>query len=136
MSIIGIDHYGVLVRDIEHHYNEHFSHLLSNGYGEIFVDPLQEAKVAFVALEGGRIELVQPTNPDSRMAKELKKRAGIWHHVCLTTDDLELQLAQCKSNGQFVISEPKPAVAFQGRRIAFVMGRDQLLWELLESSSV
>lgn len=125
-------HTGVVVRDIELHYQKYMQHFLPGGLGEIYFDSLQEAKVTFLVFGDSRIELVEPTNPKSPMSRLLEKKPATYHHICLLTDDIDRQLDECREVGQFVVSPPKPAVAFGGKNIAFVMGRDGLLWELLQ----
>ena len=45
---------------------------------------------------------------------------------------LEEQMAEMKSRRALIVSRPKPAVAFQGRRIAWMLTAEKLLIELLE----
>jgi methylmalonyl-CoA/ethylmalonyl-CoA epimerase len=47
-------------------------------------------------------------------------------------DDLEGQMSAMKSRGALIMRRPKPAVAFEGRRIAWMLTREKLLVELLE----
>lgn len=132
MTIGKINHFGVIVPDIEEHYKKYMSHLMPNGLSNRTHDPLQGVNVAFLEFSEGVIELVEPTDSSSPISKILEKKPAMFHHVCLESDALEEDIEVCRDNGQFVISSPKPAVAFGGRQIAFVMGRDGLLWELLE----
>jgi methylmalonyl-CoA/ethylmalonyl-CoA epimerase len=99
-----------------------------------FIDPLQEAKVIF--LSGGQssepaIELVEPTSETSPVAAFLKRGGGM-HHVCYVTKDLDRELVRLRTQGALLVRRASPAVAFQGRRIAWVYTRQRLLVELLE----
>jgi methylmalonyl-CoA/ethylmalonyl-CoA epimerase len=60
------------------------------------------------------------------------KRGGGLHHLCYEIDDLEDQLALSRAQGGLVVRQPLPAVAFEGRRIAWVYTRNKLLVEYLE----
>jgi methylmalonyl-CoA/ethylmalonyl-CoA epimerase len=60
------------------------------------------------------------------------KRGGGLHHLCYEVEDLEKQLEIARSMGMLVTRPPRPAVAFGGRRIAFVYTKHLLLLELLE----
>jgi methylmalonyl-CoA/ethylmalonyl-CoA epimerase len=102
--------------------------------GEIIHDPLQRVRVAFfkpVEPRNPVFELVEPDSEGSPVINFLKKRGGL-HHVCYEVDDLESALRAANSVGLVLVSDPKPAVAFGGRRIAWVCSRRFLLIELLE----
>ncbi len=102
--------------------------------GEIILDPLQEAKVTFLFCGSGQgpaIELVEPAGDQSPLHKFLAKGGGL-HHVCYEVDSLEAQLQHSRSVGCLVVRRPLPAVAFGGRKIAWVYTRQKLLVEYLE----
>ena len=101
--------------------------------GQIFEDPLQKAKVAFMTTRAGdaQIELVQPVGDSSPVQRFLQQGGGM-HHLCYEVADLEAELAAFRSRGAAIASRPKPAVAFGGRRIAWVITSEKFLVELLE----
>jgi methylmalonyl-CoA/ethylmalonyl-CoA epimerase len=102
--------------------------------GKIIYDPLQQVRVAFFSPGDTRnpvFELVEPASEVSPVTNFLKKRVGL-HHICYEVDDLESGLEQARGVGFAVASDPKPAVAFDGRRIAWVRSRSHLLIEFLE----
>jgi methylmalonyl-CoA/ethylmalonyl-CoA epimerase len=102
--------------------------------GQIIHDPLQQVRVAFFSPADARnpvFELVEPCGEASPVSNFLKKRVGL-HHVCYEIEDLESGLRQARGVGFAVASDPKPAVAFGGRRIAWVRSRSHLLMEFLE----
>ena len=106
--------------------------------GQIIHDPLQRVRVAFFKPVDRRnpvYELVEPAGDDSPVTNFLKKGGGL-HHVCYEIDDLELGLKEAQSSGFVIVSPPKPAVAFGGRRIAWIYSKDGLLMELLERDSL
>jgi methylmalonyl-CoA/ethylmalonyl-CoA epimerase len=47
-------------------------------------------------------------------------------------DDLEQALANARSMGALITRQPMPAVAFGGRRIAWIYTKNRLLIEYLE----
>ena len=81
--------------------------------------PAEESVVAFLPLEGGEIELVQPTTDDSGIARYLAKRGQGMHHLCLEVDDLAGMLKQLKSRGIRLINE-EPRLAPDGKKYAFI----------------
>jgi methylmalonyl-CoA epimerase len=65
-----------------------------------------------------RLELLEPTDPGSVIARFLEKRAGL-HHVCVLVDDLEASLAELKARKVRLIDEV-PRAGAEGSRVAFV----------------
>jgi methylmalonyl-CoA/ethylmalonyl-CoA epimerase len=82
-----------------------------------------------------RIELVQPTCPDSPVGKFLTRRGEGFHHVAYQVDDLEAVLTHLRSNGVELVDE-KPRIGAGGTRMAFVHPKDTfgVLTELVELS--
>jgi len=102
--------------------------------GRIIHDPLQRVRVAiFKPVEKGNpaFELVEPACEASPVSRFLKSGGGL-HHVCYEIDDLEWGLKEMRRAGFVMISPPKPAVAFGGRRIAWIYSKSRVLMELLE----
>ncbi len=100
----------------------------------IIHDPLQEAHVTFMRCGGPdapAMELVEPAGDSSHLHKFVAKGGGL-HHVCYEVDSLERQLEHSRAAGCLVVKNPLPAVAFGGRRIAWVYTRQKLLVEYLE----
>jgi len=115
---------------------EQFSMFLSAQWdGKIIHDPLQQVRVSFFTPVDSRnpvFELVEPASEASPVNFFLKKHRGGLHHVCYEIDDLESGLSEAKTAGLVMASPPTPAVAFEGRRIAWVCSKKLLLMELLE----
>jgi methylmalonyl-CoA/ethylmalonyl-CoA epimerase len=102
--------------------------------GGIIHDPLQEARVTFLRCGGPEtpaVELIEPAGEKSPLHKFVSKGGGL-HHVCYEVDSLDAQLEQSRAAGCLVVKNPLPAVAFGGRRIAWIYTRQKLLVEYLE----
>lgn len=99
-------------------------------------DPLQTAHVQFLRLPGDSsyLEFVAPDGPDSKLSAAVQKGGGL-NHLCFHSGPLEAMIEHLEANGLLLISDPKPAVAFAGRRICWLMGRDRLPIELVERRS-
>jgi methylmalonyl-CoA/ethylmalonyl-CoA epimerase len=78
----------------------------------------QASKVAFMPVGEGEIELVQPTEADTGLAKYLEKRGEGMHHLCIETDDLEGMLLDLQEKGVRLINEEP--IDLPGRRMAFI----------------
>ena len=129
-----LHHVGHVVASIEDSSERYRVALGALAVSEIFEDPIQRSRVAFLDFPAPgpvQFELVQPAAPDSPVARFLERGGGL-HHLCYEVDDLEEHIRWMKSQRALLISSPKPAVAFGGRRIAWMRTQDALLIEYLE----
>lgn len=117
---------------------EHFTAGLCMRWdGRIFHDPLQSVRVTFLEQEAAGaplIELVEPASPESHLAGFLKRGGGL-HHLCYEVDLLDARIESALASGAILVRGPAPAVAFGGRKIAWVCTPDRLLVEYLERAS-
>jgi methylmalonyl-CoA/ethylmalonyl-CoA epimerase len=129
-----LHHVGYVVADIEKSIPAFAASLAADWDGNIFHDPLQKVRVAFLSTRPGdpQIELVQPASPDAPVMRFLEQRSGGLHHICYEVDDLQSQLVEMKERRALIAKRPKPAVAFGGRPIAWVLTAEKLLIEYLE----
>lgn len=94
--------------------------------------PTEKVRVAFLPVGESRLELLEPTDPGSSIAKFLQKRSGL-HHVCVLVEDIDAALADLRARGISLIDErPRPGAG--GSRVAFVHPRSAggVLLELKE----
>jgi methylmalonyl-CoA/ethylmalonyl-CoA epimerase len=127
-----IHHLGYAVEDLEAaslFYKENFGALP----GEPEAVEEQGIVVTMFRVGESRIELVQPTRPDSPVGKFLARRGEGFHHVAYQVDDLEAVLTHLRSNGVELVDE-KPRMGAGGTRMAFVHPKDTfgVLTELVE----
>jgi methylmalonyl-CoA/ethylmalonyl-CoA epimerase len=129
-----LHHFGFVVSSIQECAQSFALALGATWDGNIVFDPLQKVRVTFFqgrSCTDPLIELVEPGDPESPVSRFLKHGGGL-HHLCYEVEDLESHLEFCKSFGIIIISPPVPAVAFDGRRIAWAMTKKKLLLEFLE----
>lgn len=82
----------------------------------------QHVNVTFIGKGPGRVELVEPTSPESTVAKFLTRRGPGLHHVAYHCDDLEAELARLAAAGYELIDRvPRPGAG--GHRVAFLHPR-------------
>jgi methylmalonyl-CoA/ethylmalonyl-CoA epimerase len=81
--------------------------------------PAQETKVAFLPTGGSEVELVEPTNDTSGMARYMAKRGPGIHHICFEVEGIEGILAQLKAKGVQLINE-EPTIGAGGKKVAFI----------------
>jgi methylmalonyl-CoA/ethylmalonyl-CoA epimerase len=124
------------VRDIEVAAHGFVHSLQAQWDHRIFDDPNQKVRVTFLITrpEDAQIELVQPGGEDSPVSRFLEEKGGGLHHACYEVDHLETQIKEMRSRGALLAKRPKPAVAFDGRRIAWLITAEGFLVELLEGA--
>jgi len=127
-----IYHLGYAVEDIEaasRFYQENFG--VVPGEPEIVED--QGIIATMFRVGESRIELLQPTHPDSPVGKFLARRGEGLHHVAFEVEDLEGTLAELVRNGVELIDE-EPRRGAGGTKMAFVHpeGTFGVLTELVE----
>jgi methylmalonyl-CoA/ethylmalonyl-CoA epimerase len=129
-----LHHLGFVVKSISGVAEEFAASISASWDGEITHDPIQRVRVSFFDPVDARnpvFELVEPASETSPVSNFLKKGGGL-HHVCYEIDDLESGLQEARRAGLVTVATPAPAVAFGGRRIAWICSKRRLLVELLE----
>jgi methylmalonyl-CoA/ethylmalonyl-CoA epimerase len=131
---LALHHVGFVVADIASAMEGFLRSLGASWNQRVWEDPLQKVKVAFLTTRPGepQIELVEPIGDRSPVRKFLAERSGGLHHFCYETDNLKAELQVFRSRRAILVRPPQPAVAFDGRRIAWVLTQENLLVELLE----
>ncbi|MBI1335848.1 MAG: methylmalonyl-CoA epimerase [Phycisphaera sp.] len=108
-----INHIGIAVPNIDAQ-REFYEKTLGAKFEGCETVADQKVKVGFFLLgpEGAqvRLELLEPTAPDSPIAKYLEKNPhGGLHHVAYTVDDIQKRLDDLKASGLRLIDEtPRP----------------------------
>ena len=116
---VGMDHVGIAVKNLEeaiHVYRD----LL--GFKLMGVHVLAERKIKIALISTGgetQIELVQPLDAESTVAKFLETRGEGIHHFAIRVEDIEAALADMKENGVTLIDET-PRIGAEGKKVAFV----------------
>jgi len=79
----------------------------------------QKVKVAFLSIGESKIELLEPTTPESPVAKFLEKSGPGVHHVAYSVPDIEAAIAKLIASGARMI-DAVPRDGAHGARIAFI----------------
>jgi len=112
-----IDHLGIAVKSLAQA-RKFYEQLGLEVAGEEVVAH-EKVKVAMVPLGESRIELLEPTGPDSVVARFLEKRGEGLHHVAIHVADLEGAVKTLKASGTRFISE-EIKIGAGGHRYVFV----------------
>ena len=79
----------------------------------------QAVDVAFLPVGESKIELLQPIDTESGVARYLEKRGAGMHHLCFEVEDIEAALTALKTAEVQLINEV-PMTGSDGRKFAFI----------------
>ena len=116
--IARIDHIGIAVQSINDAL-QFFQDALGMKLDRVATEEGGQTKVAFLPVGASDVELVEPQDADSGLAKFLAKRGEGVHHICFEVDDIDAALARLKEKGAQLIDET-PRRNSQGMRYAFI----------------
>ncbi|MGZ5442003.1 MAG: methylmalonyl-CoA epimerase [Thermoanaerobaculia bacterium] len=111
-----LDHIGIAVKSLD---AAKVYEALGLTIGHVEVVETQKVKTAFLSVGDAHLELLEPTGPDSTVAKFIEKRGEGIHHICLRVDDIETHLENLKAQGFRLINEA-PVPGAHGCRVAFL----------------
>ena len=112
-----IDHIAIAVIDVVESAKIYQQAL---GVDEIEFETVESegVKVAIIALENGRIELMQPTNDSSPIKKFLDKKGPGLHHMALDTSNIESEVERMEGCGIQFLGKIRPGSA--GTKVTFI----------------
>ena len=113
-----IDHLGVAVEDLEAAV-QLFRDTLGLEYSGEETVAEQKVKTAFFPVGESSIELLEPTDPDSPVAKFIAKRGVGIHHIALRVDDVAKTIEELTARGVKMI-DSVPRDGAHGAKIAFI----------------
>jgi methylmalonyl-CoA epimerase len=104
MDALAVHHIGIAVPSIDE-----AMHFYGDKLGLRVVDerelPDRQLKVVFVQASNVLIELLEPTDPDTTVARFLERRGPGLHHLCFGTPNIEEHLRDLKDKGVELIDE-------------------------------
>lgn len=112
-----IDHIAIAVNNVEEAAKQY---QMALGVDKIIFETVESegVKLAIIKLENGRIELMEPTRPDSPIKKFLEKKGEGLHHMALATSDIEKEYQRMEGCGiQFL---GKIRDGSEGTKITFI----------------
>jgi methylmalonyl-CoA/ethylmalonyl-CoA epimerase len=112
-----VDHIAIAVRNVEEAI-KNYQNILHIDHLEMEEVPNEKVKVAMLRLQDTRIELMEPTALDSPISKFLQERGEGIHHIAITADDIEKDVARASANGMKMLGALR--TGSYGRRITFI----------------
>ena len=134
--ITGFNHVSIVVPDLQAAI-ERLRSLYGLKASEPEINAQQGVRLCWVDLGNASLELMEPSRPDSPVAKFLERNpSGGIHHFCLNVDSVDAQAGALAARGAKVLGTGEPQHNVHGNRIAFVHPKDFLgaLVELEEES--
>lgn len=129
-----IDHLGIAVGSIDEALRFYQDGL---GMGAAMRETVESEKVHVAMLQAGesRLELLEPTDATSTIAKFLEKRGPGIHHVAMRVADLDLSVERLRAGGARILNEAR--IGAGGHRYVFVhpASTGGVLLELIEEHS-
>ena len=129
--IEGIEHVGIAVHSIAE--ARRFYEALGLAVDHVEEVPQEGVRVAMIPCGASRIELLEPTTPESPIAKFLERRGPGIHHLCLASDGVRADDRRLREAGYEVL-RPEPTRGAGGCWVQFVHPRSAggVLLELAE----
>lgn len=114
---IELDHIGIATKSLEESPFFKTLGLLDGGTEEV---PSESVKVGFFNTgNNASIELLEPTNDESPIAKFLEKRGPGIHHICFRVEEIDKIVTHLKAEGVKLINEqPRPGA--HNCRVVFI----------------
>ncbi len=112
-----VDHIAIAVNNIEEAL-KNYQKILKVDHLEIEEVPNEKVRVAMLMLEDTRIELMEPTAPDSPISKFLQDRGEGIHHIAIMADSIVEDVERAKSQGMRMLGDLR--TGSYGRRVTFI----------------
>jgi methylmalonyl-CoA/ethylmalonyl-CoA epimerase len=112
-----VDHIAIAVNNVETALTN-YQNILRIDKIEMEEVPTEKVRVAMLKLEDTRIELLEPMSKDSPISKFLKQRGEGIHHIAITADNIEQDVARAVKNGMKFLGDLR--TGSYGRKITFI----------------
>ncbi len=103
---INIDHLGIAVHSLDKAL-EFYQQQLGLTVSTRETVAHEKVNVAMLPAGGPRIELLEPSEPDSVIGRFLAKRGEGLHHIAFRVPDLAASVATLKQSGARLLNEPR-----------------------------
>jgi methylmalonyl-CoA/ethylmalonyl-CoA epimerase len=110
LDLKGLHHTGIVVRSLKETYAVYRDQLGMKLLVEEYIED-QGVRAALLDTGNSLLELLEPVEPETGIARYLEKRGEGMHHICLEVDGIQRALDEIKSQGLQLIDEtPRPGL--------------------------
>ncbi|HDJ32732.1 MAG TPA: methylmalonyl-CoA epimerase [Bacteroidetes bacterium] len=121
MELTHIEHIGIAVKNLEEAI-PFYENVLGLKCYHIEEVPDQKVKTAFFRVGSTKIELLEPTDPDSPVGKFIEKKGEGVHHLAFAVKDVQSALQEAGEKGTQLIDR-QPRSGAEGLQIGFLHPR-------------
>ncbi|WP_449620337.1 methylmalonyl-CoA epimerase [Robertmurraya sp. Marseille-Q9965] len=127
-----VDHIGIAVRSLEEAL-PFYTEVLGLEVQAIEEVESERVRVAFIKIGETKLELLEPTGPDSPIALHIEKRGEGIHHLALGVDSIDERIKEMKEKGIQMLQD-KAKTGAGGALVAFMHPKStgRVLYELCE----
>ena len=117
-----VEHIGIAVKDLSVSIPL-FERLLGSSCYKTETVASEQVETAFFLQNGGKIELVQSTQPDGVIARYIDKKGEGMHHIAFEVPDIQAEMERLKKEG-FTLLNETPKKGADHKLVCFVHPKD------------
>lgn len=111
-----VHHIGIACQDINQAIEDFKNYHNIVWQSDIVEDPLQHAQLCLLKTDMG-LDYEFVSGPQ---VERLAKKGISYYHICYEVESIEASIEDLLAKGAKMVSEPKPAILFNNRRVAFL----------------
>ena len=113
---MNVHHVGIACKDVRKKRDEILLLHKKAKASKIFFDKNQDVEICLIKVcNGPLLEIVAGEKVNNYIKKNIS-----YYHLCYEVSDIDNKIDEMKLNGAKLISKPKPAIAFNNRKVAFM----------------
>ncbi len=131
---MSIDHICFAVSNINEGINYWYVTFGYKQMTEIVINTRQKVKVVFISKKKSiTIKLIEPLDSNKSLLQFVRNGGG-FHHICFKCSNLNEKIDELKRKGLILLVPPQPGEAFNNNNIAFLLAKNGLNIELIDTN--
>lgn len=120
--MLKVEHIGIAVQSLQRSIPLFEALLNTSCYKQEQVDS-EAVRTAFFQKGETKVELLEPTNPESVIARFLEKKGEGMHHIAFDVADIHAEMARLAAAG-FTLLNPEPKKGADNKLVCFLHPKD------------